>query len=74
VALLTMGEGWHNNHHRFPSAERQGLFWWELDVTHYILKLLSLFGIVWDLREPPAEVYAEARQNRRLKQPAPATA
>lgn len=60
VALLTMGEGWHNNHHRYPSSERQGFYWWEIDVTHYILKVLSWFGLVWDLREPPKEIYAEA--------------
>lgn len=60
VALITMGEGWHNNHHRYPSSERQGFYWWEIDLTHYLLKALSLFGIVWDLREPPKEIYAEA--------------
>ena len=63
VALLTMGEGWHNNHHRFPSSERQGFYWWELDMTHLILNLLSFTGIVYDLREPPAEVYEEAKRS-----------
>ncbi|MBP9864826.1 MAG: acyl-CoA desaturase [Candidatus Omnitrophica bacterium] len=63
VALLTMGEGWHNNHHRFPSSERQGFYWWELDMTHLILKTLSFFGVVWDLKTPPAEVYEEAKRN-----------
>lgn len=50
VAFLTMGEGWHNNHHRFPFSEKHGLKWWQLDVTHYILVFLSWFGIVWDLK------------------------
>ena len=60
-ALITLGEGWHNNHHRYPGSERQGFYWWEIDVSHYILKTLSLFGIVWELREPPARIYEEAK-------------
>lgn len=60
VAVLTMGEGWHNNHHRFPSSERQGFYWWEIDLTHLILKGLSFLGLVWNLRTPPQEVYNEA--------------
>ena len=54
LALLTMGEGWHNNHHRYPGAERQGFFWWEVDVTHYVLSLLAWFGVVSELRQVPA--------------------
>ena len=50
IALFTLGEGWHNNHHYSPSQERQGIVWWEIDVAHYILRLLSCTGIVWDLR------------------------
>ena len=61
VALVTMGEGWHNNHHRYPGSERQGFYWWEIDTTHYILKALSWLGIVWDLRVPPERIYEEAR-------------
>ncbi len=56
VALITLGEGWHNNHHHYPSSERQGFYWWEVDVSHYVLRALSWFGIVWDLRTPPASV------------------
>jgi len=52
VALFTFGEGWHNNHHFSPSMERQGLEWWEIDITHYLLRLLKLTGLVWDLRTP----------------------
>lgn len=51
LALPTFGEGWHNNHHRFPGAARQGLYWWEIDLTYYGLRLLAALGIVWDLRE-----------------------
>ncbi len=60
LSVLTLGEGWHNNHHRYPYSERQGLYWWEFDGTHYILKMLSWLGIVWDLNKPPREVYEEA--------------
>jgi stearoyl-CoA desaturase (delta-9 desaturase) len=52
LALLTFGEGWHNNHHRFPSSVRQGLRWWEVDLTYALLKLLAGLGVVWDLVEP----------------------
>lgn len=52
VALLTLGEGWHNNHHHYQSAARQGLTWYELDVTYLILRVLAWVGIVWDIREP----------------------
>ncbi|HSQ68190.1 MAG TPA: fatty acid desaturase [Polyangiaceae bacterium] len=54
LALLTLGEGWHNNHHRFMSVARQGFRWWEIDVTYYILRALSLVGVVRSLRQPPA--------------------
>ena len=60
LALITLGEGWHNNHHRYPGSERQGFYWWEIDITHYLLTFLSKLGIVWDLRTPPARVYAES--------------
>lgn len=56
VAFLTLGEGWHNNHHYWPSSVRQGFRRWEFDVTYYVLRLFALFGLVWDLREPPKEL------------------
>lgn len=52
VALIMLGGGWHNNHHRFPRSARQGLAWWELDVTYYVLLGLARLGIVRALREP----------------------
>jgi stearoyl-CoA desaturase (delta-9 desaturase) len=61
LALITLGEGWHNNHHHYMHSTRQGFYWWELDVTYLILRALQRLGIVWDLREPPARVYAHAR-------------
>ena len=60
LAIITLGEGWHNNHHRYPGSERQGMYWWEFDVSHYILKTLSVFGLVWDIRLHPERVYEEA--------------
>ena len=56
LALFTMGEGWHNNHHAFQSSVRQGFRWWEIDPTYYLLRALSWLGIVWDLRTPPEQV------------------
>jgi len=56
LALVTLGEGWHNNHHYYPRSVRQGFFWWELDITYYILKALSVVGVVWDLQVPPQKV------------------
>jgi stearoyl-CoA desaturase (Delta-9 desaturase) len=56
LALFTMGEGWHNNHHAYQSSARQGFRWWEIDVTYYILVALSWLGIVWDLKRPPKQV------------------
>lgn len=63
LALITLGEGWHNNHHYYPGSERQGFYWWEIDISHYILKVLSWFGIVWGLRTPPERVYKVAEAN-----------
>ncbi len=61
LALVTLGEGWHNNHHRYPASERQGFFWWEFDPTHYALVVLSRIGLVWGLKRPPDEVLEEAK-------------
>jgi stearoyl-CoA desaturase (delta-9 desaturase) len=52
AALLTMGEGWHNNHHHYQSCARQGFKWWEIDMTYYVIRLLGAIGLVWDVREP----------------------
>lgn len=61
IAVLTMGEGWHNNHHYFQSATRQGFFWWEWDPTYYILRGLQALRLVHDIKEPPARVKTAAR-------------
>jgi stearoyl-CoA desaturase (delta-9 desaturase) len=58
LALITLGEGWHNNHHRYMSSARQGFYWWEIDITYYTLKMLSWTGLIWDLRPVPASAYS----------------
>jgi len=60
LALLTLGEGWHNNHHRYATATRQGFFWWELDITYLGLLFFSKLGLVWDLKPVPQKVLAAA--------------
>lgn len=73
LALLTCGEGWHNNHHYHQNTANQGWFWWELDATFYALKVLSWFGVVSDLRLPRPETKYAFRaytdeQRRQLKE------
>lgn len=53
IAVATLGEGWHNNHHHFPGAARQGFFWWEIDLTYYGLKVLAACRVIWDLKPVP---------------------
>ena len=56
LALITLGEGWHNNHHHYQSSTRQGFRWYEVDLSYYALKVMSWFRLVWDLRSPPPEI------------------
>ena len=56
LAFLTMGEGWHNNHHAYQASARQGFYWYEIDLTYYVLVAMSWLGIVWDLKTPPVQV------------------
>jgi stearoyl-CoA desaturase (delta-9 desaturase) len=56
MALLTLGEGWHNNHHYYQYCARQGFRWWEIDITYYILRVLGWLRIVRDIKEPTAAV------------------
>jgi len=67
LALITFGEGWHNNHHYFPSSARQGFRWWELDISYYLLVVMSWLGLVWDLKAPPARVLAGALHSPRTR-------
>jgi stearoyl-CoA desaturase (Delta-9 desaturase) len=65
LALITCGEGWHNNHHYYQSTANQGFFWWEVDLSYYALKMLSWAGLVWDLRTPPVHVRDAYKQPRK---------
>ncbi|QDV23247.1 acyl-CoA desaturase [Aureliella helgolandensis] len=56
LALFTFGEGWHNNHHHFPTSARQGFLWWEIDVSYYLLVVMSWLGLVWDLKPVPNHI------------------
>ena len=62
LAVLTGGEGWHNNHHRYPWAARQGFRWWQVDVTYYVLRVFGWLGVVHDIRPVPVAVRDEARR------------
>lgn len=64
IALMTLGEGWHNNHHHYPGSARQGFYWWEIDLTYYGLKILAACGLIWDLKTVPVNV----RESRRINQ------
>ncbi len=61
LALITLGEGWHNNHHQYAVCARQGFYWWEIDMTYYVLKILSWLGIVWGLRGLPESLRDQNR-------------
>ena len=56
LAIITFGEGWHNNHHHYPGSARQGFTWWEIDISYYLLRLLQAAGLIWDLRPVPDRV------------------
>jgi stearoyl-CoA desaturase (Delta-9 desaturase) len=56
LAIITLGEGWHNNHHHYQSSTRQGFRWWEVDISYYVLKVMSWLGLVWELRAPPKAI------------------
>ena len=62
LALITLGEGWHNNHHKFRSCTRQGFYWWEIDLTYYALKFFAAIGLIWDLRPVPGKAYDHNQQ------------
>lgn len=62
LALITMGEGWHNNHHRHMGTVRQGFYWWEFDPTFYLLKAMAWTGLIWNLKPVPADAYDPEKQ------------
>ncbi len=56
LALITFGEGWHNNHHHYQVSARQGFLWWQVDLSYYILRALAAVGLVWDLHDVPEHI------------------
>lgn len=69
IALITLGEGWHNNHHYYQSSVRQGFRWWQIDITYYMLWMMSCLGLVWDMKPVPKKVIDAAGK---LNEPAAA--
>lgn len=69
LAFVTLGEGWHNNHHRFATSARQGFYWWEVDISYYGLKALKCLGVVHDLNPVPSRILQEGRNNDLNRQP-----
>jgi stearoyl-CoA desaturase (delta-9 desaturase) len=67
LALLTFGEGWHNNHHHYPGSARQGFYWWEIDLTYYGLRAMAALGLVSKLKPVPAAIREARRIDRRNK-------
>lgn len=64
LAILTLGEGWHNNHHHYQASARQGFYWWEIDISYYVLRLLGALGLIWDIKTVPQKSYEIAARGR----------
>jgi len=69
TAFFAVGEGWHNNHHRYQRAARNGFYWWEWDPTWYVIAAMRALGLAWDVQPVPPRVYEEARRGGRRVQP-----
>ncbi len=67
LAIITLGEGWHNNHHHYRHSAKSGFFWYEVDITYYILKALSAVGLIWDLKPVPDHVIEEGKKQDAIK-------
>lgn len=72
TAFFAVGEGWHNNHHRYQRSARNGFYWWEFDPTWYVIRAMGWLGLAWDLQPVPARIYDEARRGRMAGRPLPA--
>ena len=71
LAIICLGEGWHNNHHRYMSATRNGFYWWEIDPTYYGLKFLSWTRLIWGLKPVPESVLEEGMRRHILPRKRP---
>ncbi len=68
LSIITLGEGWHNNHHYYAGSTRQGFFWWQIDITYYVLKAMSWLGLIWAIKPVPQRIYAAYKnQKQNLK-------
>lgn len=67
LSIITLGEGWHNNHHYYAGSTRQGFYWWQIDITYYFLKIMSWLGLVWGLKPIPERVYLDSKMMQRKK-------
>jgi stearoyl-CoA desaturase (Delta-9 desaturase) len=61
TAIFAVGEGWHNNHHRYQRAARNGFYWWEFDPTYYVIATMGWLGLAWDIQPVPERIYREAQ-------------
>jgi stearoyl-CoA desaturase (delta-9 desaturase) len=64
TAFFAVGEGWHNNHHRYQRSARNGFYWWEFDPTWYVIRLMKTVGLAWDVKTVPERIYEEARVSK----------
>jgi len=64
TAIFAAGEGWHNNHHRYQRAARSGFYWWEVDLTYAVIRLMGWLGLAWDIRPVPKRIYREVEQSQ----------
>jgi stearoyl-CoA desaturase (delta-9 desaturase) len=69
VGVLAMGEGWHNNHHAFPTSAQHGLRWWEIDMSYWVIRALTLLGLAWKVRLPAKQLLATANGQARTSGP-----
>jgi stearoyl-CoA desaturase (delta-9 desaturase) len=58
--ILALGEGWHNNHHAFPTSARHGLRWWQIDVSYWVIRALALLGLAWKVKLPEKQALIAA--------------
>ena len=66
TAIFAAGEGWHNNHHRYQRAARNGFYWWEFDPTYYVIRTMGWIGLIWDIQPVPERIYREAESDQTL--------
>jgi stearoyl-CoA desaturase (delta-9 desaturase) len=59
--VLALGEGWHNNHHAFPTSARHGLHWWQIDISYWVIRMLAAVGLAWNLKQPTPEAQLQGR-------------